>query len=291
MTPYTKPGASILPFSISLFEREDGLFARGLLLATLGVALSLSLEADLHYSELAKGDFVSVLGWIFPGEEWGSPLPLWLARLLLWTGAPLWILGPSPVRRVAAWMSVAGILLLGSTCWENLPWFRHRSVPPFWLMLLLALQEHASSAPSLAPRWVRQGAVFILATFYGMAGIAKLLGSGWAWGDGVSLQLWFLHFGKEGGWLREWVVASASAARFFASGTLLLELAAFLAIALRWIRPPLGVGLLLLHLGIEQVLGIDFRSNMLLVATVLLPWDTLVRRAIPSSLVPSPSAP
>ena len=255
-----------------LFERESGRYARVLLWVVLAVAIWLSLEASLEWSVVPKGTFVSVLGWLVPGEGWGSPWLLYLTRFLIWTGAALWLAGPAVLRCTAAWMAVAGMLLLGSVYWENLPWFRHKYVPPFWLLLILALREHAEKDPRLAPRWVREGAVFVLATFYGGAGIAKLLESGFPWCDGVALQLWFWQLGDKTSLLRTWVIANAPFAQFLAIGAILLEVGSLLAIPFPRIRAPLGIGLLVMHGCIDRVFHIDFRSNMLLIATILFPW-------------------
>lgn len=261
------------------FAREQGLFARGLLWVTLVVAVWLSLEASLDWVHLPKGNFVSVLGWAFPGEGWGSARWLHLARGLLWTGAPLWLFGSVRMRQTGAWMCVAGLLLLGSVYWENLPWFRHKYVPPFWLLLLLAIREHAEPERLVAPRWVREGAVFVLAAFYGGAGICKLLGSGWAWGDGVALQLWFWKLGDESSSLRDQVLASAPLSHGLATGALLLELAVPLAFIFPALRLWTGIGLMAMHVGIDQNFHIDFRSQMLLVAVILFPWEAQVRTA------------
>ncbi len=168
-------------------------------------------------------------------------------------------------RRVGAWTTTLGMLLLGSIYWENLPWFRHKFVCPFWLLLLLAaaqLRQHP-------PRWLREGAVLTFAAFYGGAGLAKLLASGFAWADGVGLQLWLLRLGDSDSLVRSWVIEDATLAKWLATTALGLELAVPIAIVWARSRPDLGVMLLALHLGIDRVLHIDFRPQMLLVAVIL----------------------
>ena len=172
------------------------------------------------------------------------------------------------LRPLAAWTTTLAMLVIGSIYWENLPWFRHKFVAPLWILVLLSAAEHRPKAP---PRWLREGAVLVLAAFYGGAGLAKLGRSGLAWADGTGLQLWLLRLGDRGSPIREWVVADATLASLLAGGVLLLELAVLIAPFAPRARRPLGVLLLALHLGIDLCLHIDFRPQMLLVALVLLP--------------------
>lgn len=261
------------------FEREPASFAVGLRLTTIAVALWLSLEVDLRWAHLPKGEVVSVPGLLVPGAWWSAPAALWAGRAALWGGALVWLLGR--YRRVGAWSTALGLLWLGSLYWEDLPWFRHKLVPPFWLLVLLVAAEHArvTDRRGLAPRWVREGAVFVLATFYAGAGAHKLLASGLRWGDGVALQLWLERLGDRHSVVRAWVIEDASVAALLASTALALELAVALAVPLPRLRPWLAAGLIALHIGIDRVLHIDFRSNIVLVAVVLLPWPGWVAAA------------
>ena len=68
------------------------------------------------------------------------------------------------------------------------------------------------------------------------------------------------------------MIEHASVAALLASTALALELAVALAVPLPRLRPWLAAGLIALHVGIDRVLHIDFRSNIVLVAVVLLPW-------------------
>ncbi|WP_434420358.1 hypothetical protein [Nannocystis pusilla] len=159
-----------------LFEREPALFAAGLRAATIAAALWLSLEVDLRWTSLPKDATVSVAGLVVPTAWWSSPALLWLGRALLWGGAATWLLGHArTIRLIAAWATALGMLTLGSLYWENLPWFRHKFVPPLWLLVVLVAHEHARAEPGQAPRWVREGAVFVLACFYAGAGLNKVL--------------------------------------------------------------------------------------------------------------------
>lgn len=269
------------------FAREPATFAAGLRLATIAVVLWLSLEIDLRWAHLPKGEVVSVAGLLVPVAWWSAPAALWAGRVALWGGALLWLHGRW--RRIGAWTTALGMLWLGSLYWENLPWFRHKMVPPLWLLVLLVAAEHARvrDPPGLAPRWLREGAVFTLAAFYAGAGAHKLLASGPRWGDGVALQLWLDRLGDRDSLVRAWVIADAGVAALLASAALVLELAVALAVPLPRLRPWLAAGLIALHLGIDRVLHIDFRSNIVLVAVVLLPWPRWLaaarRRARPAS--------
>lgn len=256
-----------------LFEREPALFAAGLRAATVIAALWLSLEVDLRWASLPKGATVSVAGLLAPTSWWESPTLLWIARALLAGGAVIWLFSHvRMVRIAAAWATAAGMLTLGSLYWEDLPWFRHKFVPPVWLLILLAAAEHARAEPGQAPRWVREGAVLVLATFYAGAGLHKLLASGWRWADGTALQLWLWRLGDLDSTVRAWAIADVRVAALLASAALLLELAAVLLVPLPRLRPWLGAGLIAMHAGIDQVLHIDFRPMIVLVAAVLLPW-------------------
>lgn len=259
------------------FAREDGRFAAGLRLGTIAAALWISLEIDLRWAHLPKGEVMSVLGLAVPVAWWASPAALWAGRVALWVAAIAWSLGHA--RRLAAWTTAAAMLWLGSLYWEDLPWLRHKIVLPFWLLVLLAAAEHARAPPGQAPRWVREGAVFALAAFYAGAGLSKLLAVGPRWGDGVALQLWLWRLGDPDSAVRAWAIASPALSAALAGAALALELAAALAVPFPRSRPWLGAGLVALHLGIDRALHIDFRANLLLVALVLLPWSGRSRSA------------
>ncbi|WAS94803.1 hypothetical protein [Nannocystis punicea] len=260
-------------FWARLFEREPALFATGLRAATIAAALWLSLEVDLRWASLPKDATVSVAGLLVPTAWWSSPWLLWFGRALLWGGAVVWLFGHVRKARISgAWATAVGMLTLGSLYWEDLPWFRHKFVPPLWLLVLLVAGEHARSEPGRAPRWIREGAVFVLACFYAGAGVHKLLGSGWRWADGTALQLWLWRLGDPDSLVRSWAIADARVAAMLATTALLLELATVLLVPLPRVRPWLAAGLVTLHVGIDQVLHIDFRPMILLVAVVLVPW-------------------
>lgn len=252
------------------FGDDDPAFARRLRIGVVLVALWLSLEVDLRHAHLPKGATVSVLGLVLPAAVWSSPALLWATRLILWGGALLGLVGSGrdQARKIAGWTTALGMLLLGSLYWENLPWFRHKFVAPLWILALLAAAEHR---PGRAPAWLREGAVLVLAAFYGGAGIAKLQGSGLAWADGVGLQLWMLRLGDRESVIRGWIVDDATLAAVIAGGALALELAAIGLVFWPGARRVFGCCLLGLHLGIDQILHIDFRPQMVLVALVLLP--------------------
>ncbi len=260
------------------FADDSPRFADHLRYGTILVALWLSLEVDLRYADLPKGAQVSVLGLVVPIACWSSKALLVGTKILLWTGSIAWLLGRH--RPLAAWTTTLGMLLLGSIYWENLPWFRHKFITPFWILLLLSAAEHR---PRLPPGWLREGAVLVLAAFYGGAGLAKIHGSGLRWADGVGLQLWMLRLGDRGSLVRDWLVASSSAAQVLATALLLLEFAVLLAPLVPRTRRALGLLLLGLHLGIDLCLHIDFRPQMLLVALILLPRDLAIPRPRPAS--------
>ncbi|MDC0671653.1 hypothetical protein [Nannocystis radixulma] len=256
-----------------LFEREPALFAAGLRATSLAAALWLSLEVDLRWASLPKGAVVSTAGLVVPTAWWSSPALLWSGRALLWGGAVIWLFGHArKVRYAAGWATALGMLTLGSLYWEDLPWFRHKFVPPLWLLVLLAAAEHAPARPGQAPRWVREGAVFVLASFYAGAGLHKLLASGWRWADGTALQLWLWRLGDGDSLVRAWAIVDARVAAALAATALLLELAAVLLVPLPRVRPWLAAGLVGLHVGIDQILHIDFRPMIALVIVVLMPW-------------------
>jgi len=250
------------------FTDDSRRFARRLRVGTILIVLWLSLEVDLRYADLPKGAQVSALGLLVPTSWWSSSGLLLAAKIFLWTGSLAWLLGPGRGRRIAAWTTTLGMLLLGSVYWENLPWFRHKFVAPFWILVLLSAAEHR---PGHRPGWLREGAVLVLAAFYGGAGLAKLLGSGLRWADGTGLQLWMLRLGDHSSWIRERVIADSTFAALVSSGALLLECSVLLALVLPRTRRLLGALLLGMHLGIDLCFHIDFRPQMVLVALVLVP--------------------
>lgn len=134
-------------------------------------------------------------------------------------------------------------------------------------------------------------AYFFIGLGYSLAGVSKLVGTGWDWADGHHLWMWVYEKGidsmaKTGALefnvLQEVILSSQAIATVFLVIGLTTELFAFL---LWWkkFRLPVMLGIVALHIGIYLVMNIFFTLAVYELVLLALPWpawlDWLARRA------------
>jgi hypothetical protein len=130
------------------------------------------------------------------------------------------------------------------------------------------------------PRWVYALSVFYIGLFYGLSGLGKLLTSGLAWPNGVSLQLWASLWGDPDSFWTRLILSNRTFARGLQICTLVGETSGFLAIVSPRLRPLVGFALVGFHYGAICVFSWGFHANMVLVALFFLPFFTWIPRLV-----------
>ena len=96
------------------------------------------------------------------------------------------------------------------------------------------------------PGWVFQLSIFTIATFHVYAGMSKLVVSGFAWPNGLSLQLWILLWGNDG-ITSHLLLSNRVLAQCLQLITLIVEVGAICAVISWRARSIVGVALLGLY--------------------------------------------
>ncbi len=147
-----------------------------------------------------------------------------------------------------------------------------------------ALRAGTFWATPLYPRWAFLLGLFAVGVFHTYAGVTKLAVSGMEWMNGTSLQLWVHLWGRTDSPIRAFVVEHRTAVVVLQWVTVVVEGAAVLAVFVRWLRLPLGLGLLGFYAGVVGMFGYPFAFNAALTGVFLLPlaeWAAVVRRRVP----------
>jgi hypothetical protein len=203
-------------------------------------------------------------------------------------GAVLWALG----RGVpwSGWLTALGFTTLMALQMEGSSQTTHVAHATNLLLIVNALWYHCD-APEirraqtaglfwqtpLHPGWVYGLSVFCLGVFYGWSGLTKLKASGFAWPNGLSLQLWVRLWGDPDSWATQLILADRRLARFLQTTTLLGELGGLVAVVSRRLRPLVGLALIGFHGGAITVFGWGFHANVVLLALVFLPFPEGIR--------------
>ncbi|MCA9693306.1 MAG: hypothetical protein R3A51_09245 [Nannocystaceae bacterium] len=233
-------------------------------------------DAALTYAGRPRGSPVSALGWVVPETWLGSQALLLACKLVFLGAAAAWL-----ARRwlpTSAWVTALAFIAVGSLYWENLPWFRHKYVPPAMLLVAHALASHEARArDGRAPTWLGPLCVAAIALFYALSGLSKLIAVGPSWADGLSLQLWLAWLGDQDAFLTRLLLSDRLYARAAQTFVLVVELAALVALASPTARRLVGCALVIAHAAIDATLHIDFRSQIALVVLYFgAPWERFV---------------
>lgn len=290
------PADSLTARTRNLLQRSRPFFGQFSLWALLLTCMYLVADLGHGYPDRDKDSAVSVIGLLLPESFFSDERVFELCRWAFFAVAICWFFRVG--LPVTSWLTVVFYTVVASIYWENLPWFRHKYLVPNWLLIVYAMWMQFCSTEiktSLArgdfwrsrlfPRWVYVLSVYSIALFYTFSGYSKLLACGPGWGSGLSLQIWMQLFGNQESYVTEFVLSDRRAAAILQSGALWLECLAFAALLSSRLRIAIGLGLIGLHLAIDSSFGIDFRTNILLVALFFLPiYDLKLARPLGNDL-------
>lgn len=254
-----------------------------LLLFALIVACT-PIEFD---SGVRRADPATIFSWL-PESILRSPEMFFGVRVVLFLSALSW------AARLAlpwsCWITVLAFTLSWALRMENLTNGAHIFTVTNWLLIIHAMWFHfrhqqMSEAKNqsrfwqskLYPRWVFWLCVFYLGWFHTLAGLTKILTSGFDWGDGVSLQLWTELFGWEHSPFGKLLRYDVRLTALMQTGAMVIECLSIVCIVNRWFRYAIGFGLFGFYLGVlTTFIDFGFHFNAILVAYFLLPFDWLM---------------
>ncbi len=209
-------------------------------------------------------------------------------RVVLAVSAVCWILRVAVP--VSCWATTFGFMLMWSLRMENLTNGAHIFNVTNMLMFIHALwyqfywrqMRSGIDAGSLMntacyPRWAFLLSLFYLGWFHTLAGITKIVNSGFGWGNGVSLQLWTELFGNTGTPFAQTILFDTRLTAVMQTGALMIECFSILCVFNRSVRYAVGVGLTGFYIGVlTTFVTFGFHFNAVLVAIFLLPVDWLI---------------
>jgi hypothetical protein len=254
----------------------------GLVLLVAMVAVGLWEVAHLRLQPPAPHlHRLTMLAYLLPPTVMQSPLLFDLLRGLFAVASLAWL-----ARRLlpaSAWMATLSFLGAVSMAIESSPYTEHHHHTVTALLAINAVwftveRQRLRAAGSqllrraVEPGWMAFAGLYYLVITHTLAGLTKLRHAGLGWASGTSLQLW-LHEelvarGRTPGAVAALILGDRRLAAGLQVATLVLETLAVLACLGDRLRRTIGVGLLLLHLGIEHLFGFEFHGT--LVAVVLL---------------------
>jgi len=229
----------------------------------------------------------TIFSWL-PESIVRSPQLFFGVRIALLISAIAWAF------RVAIPISCWSTVLFSTLYWalrmENLTNGAHIFNVTNWLLIIHAMwfhfrrQEIGSALQSgnfwqarLYPRWVLWLCIFYLGWFHSLAGLSKIMNTGFGWGDGVSLQLWTELFGWKPSPFGKLLLWDVRLTALMQTGALAIECLSILCIVNRWFRYAIGFALFGFYLGVlTTFIDFGFHFNAILVAVFLLPTDRLL---------------
>jgi hypothetical protein len=225
----------------------------------------------------------TLLSWL-PANVLGNEIPFYLLRVSLLVGATLWLF--QRALPWSCWLTTLSFTGLWSLHLENTTNGAHifnaanqlLIVQSLWYTFFAgeirrALAERRFWSTPLYPRWAFWLGLFYLGLFHTLAGVSKLLHSGLAWPNGVSLQLWAYWDGRPGSWLREAMIRCRPLVQSLQWLTLVFETAGILGVFSRRLRLWIGLMLVSFYLGVLLTFDYGFHMNLALTALYFLPFD------------------
>ena len=256
-----------------------------LLLFAVIVALT-PIEFD---SGPQRAEAATVFSWM-PESLIRSPILFFSVRIVLLASAIAWafrILIP-----ISCWLTVLAFTLCWALRMENLTNGAHIFNVTNWLLIIHAMWWHFRRheirtaidagtfwhAP-LYPRWAFWLCIFYLGWFHTLAGLSKIMATGFGWGDGVSLQLWTQLFGWEPSPFGRVLLWDVRLTALMQTGALAIECLSVLCVINRWFRYAIGFALFGFYVGVlTTFVDFGFHFNAILVAFFLLPVDRLLKQ-------------
>lgn len=251
-----------------------------LLLFAVIVALT-PIEFDMGPQ---RTDAATIFSWL-PESLIRSPELFFGVRIVLLASAVAWafrIFIP-----FSCWLTVLSFTLCWALRMENLTNGAHIFNVTNWLLIIHAMWFHyrhheiRSAVDSgsfwqtrLYPRWVFWLCIFYLGWFHTLAGLSKIMTTGFGWGDGVSLQLWTELFGWKPSPFGQILLWDVRLTALMQTGALMIECLSVLCIVNRWFRYGIGLALFGFYLGVlTTFVDFGFHFNAILVGLFLLPVD------------------
>jgi len=209
-------------------------------------------------------------------------------RVVLAVSAVCWILRVAVP--VSCWVTTFAFMLMWSLRMENLTngahifnvtnmlmfihalWYQF-----YWREMKLGIDAGTLWKTACYPRWAFMLSLFYLGWFHTLAGLTKIINSGFGWGNGVSLQLWTELFGNTSTPFAQTILFDSRLTAVMQTGALVIECVSILCIFNRWLRYGVGIGLTGFYIGVlTTFVTFGFHFNAVLVALFLLPVDWLV---------------
>ena len=217
-----------------------------------------------------------------------SPQLFFAVRVGLLISAILWAFRVA--IPISCWTTVLFSTLYWALRMENLTNGAHIFNATNWLLIIHAMWFHFRRREirnaietgnfwktKLYPRWVLWLCVFYLGWFHTLAGLSKIMTSGFGWGDGVSLQLWTELFGWKPSPFGKLLLWDVRLTALMQSGALAIECLSIFCVVNRWFRYGIGLALFGFYLGVlTTFVDFGFHFNAILVAVFLLPTDRLL---------------
>jgi hypothetical protein len=276
-----------------LGERSKPHYGQLMLGVLLLFALSLCLYFETHFggthSRGQRTGPASVISWL-PDDVLLNQVVFIVCGALFISAALLWLCQHG--LPWSSWCTVLTFTAVVALYLENASQATHVAHLTNMLLIVYAMWYHFYSAEMrrarlqgnfwntpLYPRWVHALGVFTVGIFYGWSGLSKLLESGPAWANGISLQLWVSLWGDPNSRWTRLILSHRTLAQGMQTVTLIAETSAFPAIFFTRLRPFVGLALIGFHAGSICVFGWGFHANMVILALVYLPVFTWVERA------------
>ena len=215
---------------------------------------------------------ISSLLWLF--QQW-LPYSSWLT-LMSYTA--VWSLKVENTYNTAHILHMANMLIVVAVIWVTL---YHQEIRR-------AIQAGTYFQTPLVPRWVLLTAIAYVGIFHTAAGLSKIIFSGTAWANGVSLQLWAHAFGYEWSPAVQAIIHNRQLTMLLQGATLVVETAGILAIFPR-LRTWVGLAILGFYVGVLVSFPYGFFFNAILTAILLLPVDRWIE-AFQSRVTPQRGA-
>ena len=264
---------------LNLHSDRFGIWSTRILLA---FALVLAVLPFTYKIGLPSEDAATIFSWL-PEKLLRSTTFMNVVRIVLACSALSWLF--HRFTPWACWITVVSFMLLWSLRMENVANGAHIFNVTSMLLVVHAMwyqfygarivaeaKEPKKESTKNYPYWVFFLSVFFLGWFHTLAGMTKVLHSGFGWGNGTSLQLWVHMFGWHGSPFAQLILYDKTLASIMQTGALIIELISIMCIMNQFLRYTVGLLLLSFYVGVlGTFIDFGFHFNAILVAWFLSP--------------------
>lgn len=249
-----------------------------ILIASYFAYENLSLDA-MYRGE--KAETVSLAGLFLSTSLLENKILFEVAKWVYFVSAVLWFF--NRFLPYSSWVCTLSFTTVMGLYFENIPFSDHQGIMINVLMLIYCLWPHFHHRAlrqamkdgtywrsALFPNWVHFLSVVYIASYYSLSGMAKVLGSGFGWADGVTLQLILYKSGAPlDQFPMDWVMGSTAIAQALQMSTLMLELSFVLIIFSKVYRVIAGLSICAFHVVNGIIFSdVDFGLNVVVVLCV-----------------------